>query len=52
MEKKIKIECPIVPNYLRVEGMEEAIRISEFTEEELLEIGKEWTEELIKKSKT
>ncbi|MFA5696216.1 MAG: hypothetical protein WCT51_04850 [Candidatus Shapirobacteria bacterium] len=50
MEKKIVIQCPLVPNFLKPEGMDEPISIREFTEEELRQVAAEWTEELIKKS--
>jgi len=49
MEKKITVHCPLVPNFIKTDY--EMISIADFTEDELREIGKEWTEELIKKSK-
>ena len=48
MEKKIKIELPLLPNFLRPAGTDKAMAISEFTEAELREIGAEWTEALVK----
>ena len=49
MLKKIQTHCPSVPNFIKTDY--DIIPISSFTEEELREIGKEWTEELIKKAK-
>ena len=52
MEKKIRIQCPTIPNYLKIVGMDEGISIKDCTEAELREVAAEWTEELIKKSQS
>lgn len=51
MKKLLEIETPGVPNYLRLVGQKfqkELVDITSFTDEELCEIGKDWTEKLIK----
>jgi hypothetical protein len=49
--KKINIELPSVPNFILVKGTKETVPVSEFkTDDELREIGAEWTDELIKKA--
>jgi len=45
MEKKMSVKCPSVPNFLVVGT--HSLSITEFSEEELREVGKEWTERLI-----
>jgi len=52
MKKKITldIEIPLVPNYIR-DIHARSIHISEFSEEELRDIGSEWIEELVKKAR-
>jgi hypothetical protein len=47
---EVKIEVPLTPSYLRY-GDRKTLHISEFSEEELKQIGKEWTAELIRRSK-
>lgn len=49
MDKKMKVAIPMTPNFIRVG--DNFISIKEFDENELIEIGREWTKELIKKSK-
>ena len=49
MEKKVKVNIPKVPNFIKVGN--EFISVTEFTEDELNEIGKEWTAKLIARSK-
>jgi len=51
MDKNFKIICPSTPNFIRVVGVEGSISISDFSEEELREIGQEWTEELVRRAK-
>lgn len=52
MKKEIKIKIPSVPNFLLLDiGYATSIPISDFTEEQLREVGKEWTNELIIKSR-
>lgn len=52
---EVEIECPTIPGFLRniVQGREKAILIpiSDLTDEELAEVGKEFTAGLIKKAK-
>jgi len=50
LTKTVPIMLPSVPNYISVNGV--MTSISEFTEEELREIGLAWTELLIKKAKS
>ena len=53
MQKQISIEIdlPSLPNFIKAKDGKSVIPIREFTEEELLKIGEEWTKALIKKSK-
>lgn len=50
MEKRFKIKIPALPNFLLTER-DEPIPVADFTEEELREVGGEWVEKLVKKSK-
>lgn len=43
----VAVECPRVPNFLKM-GREVAIDIKEFSDDELREIGRQWTIELLK----
>lgn len=53
IKKEVKIEIPAVPNFIRVsvggevERGREMVNIEEFSKEELEEIGKQWTYNLI-----
>lgn len=47
---KVEIEVPMVPNFLRY-GERKTLPVSAFTEAELREIGKLWTEALVKNAK-
>lgn len=47
--KNIPVEIPSVPNFIKVGNS--TFPIKEFTEEELKDIGNEWTKKLIEKSK-
>lgn len=51
MEKKIELETPMTPNFIKAKGGTKMFSISEFTEGELEEIGREWTDKLIKSAK-
>jgi len=44
---EVQIEIPLTPNFIRYD-QRKIIPIWQFTEEELREIGKEWTEALVK----
>lgn len=46
MQKSIQIEIPRPPNFIRTDY--KTIPIENFTDEELRDIGKEWTDNLIK----
>ena len=46
---QITVEVPDTPNYLRY-GDRKVLPISDFTEAELREIGKQWTTNLVKKA--
>jgi hypothetical protein len=55
MEKKVKIEIPSLPNFIRTKAFDQgtdraSIPIEDFTPDELRDLGKEWTEALIKHS--
>lgn len=50
MEKKLAVVIPMVPNFITVGR--ETFPISDFTERELREIGKEWIEKLIMHAET
>ena len=47
--KNIPVEIPSIPNFIKVGG--NTFPIKEFTEEELKDIGEEWTKKLIEKAK-
>lgn len=47
-EKKMAVIIPLTPSFIKVG--EQYVSIDEFTEYELRQIGKEWTENLIKKA--
>lgn len=51
IKREQKICLPSLPNFIRDET-EKAISIADFTEEQLREIGKQWTEALVRKAKT
>ncbi len=46
MKKEIEISLPSIPNFLKVG--EVVLDISDFSDDELQQIGKEWTEKMIK----
>ena len=46
----LKIKLPTIPNYIRLKNSDTPIHISFFKKEELEQIGKLWTQELIKKA--
>lgn len=51
---KTEITQPTVPNFLQVRiGSKEVIEVAvkDFSEEELREVGKRWTEDLVAKAK-
>lgn len=50
MNKAIKIKIPILPNFL-LDEKGNCYPISDFYEEEIRELGKEWIDELVKKAK-
>lgn len=47
--KEAEVRIPLVPNFIFVG--EDNVPIKEFTEEQLRELGQEWVEELVKRSK-
>lgn len=49
MEKKMEVSIPMIPRYIKVGG--QGIGIDKFSDEELQEIGKEWTKKLIKEAR-
>lgn len=49
MKKKIEIQIPTTPNFIALKS-HTVIPVSEFSDEELKEVGKEWIKELIKKA--
>ena len=54
MKKEIQIEIPSVPNFIKVAGelvSEVVVDISDFTDEELKEMGNEWTENLLENAR-
>lgn len=46
VEIKVKVECPTVPKFLRF-GSAVMVDIKEFTDEQLEQIGRDWTRNLI-----
>lgn len=48
--QKIKIKIPRVPNFLLGEN-NYSFPVKHFTEKQLRQIGKEWTQDLIKRAK-
>ena len=53
MKKEIGIKIPTVPNFIgyETEVYITGMPIASFTEKELRQIGKEWTEKLVEKGK-
>lgn len=49
-KKTVNIKIPMLPNFLFDEKKNQ-YSICDLTEEELREVGKEWTEELVKKAR-
>lgn len=47
---EVTIEIPETPNFIRY-GDRKTLPVSDFTEKELREIGRQWTGGLVKKSK-
>ncbi len=47
MKKKVEVTLPTTPNFIKVGNG--YISVLDFTEKELKEIGRKWTEELIAK---
>lgn len=52
LHKEIMFQLPSIPNFLISTNTRYSVAISEFTEKELREIGREWTNLLVKKSQT
>lgn len=56
MNKKIELDIPSMPNYIHskatnVNGSKTSFDVSDFTPEELKQIGEEWTAALIEHAK-
>lgn len=51
MKKAVEVHIPSVPNFIMVGDDKKAVSTQNFTEDELREIGKEWTEKLVKHAK-
>lgn len=51
MNVKIEVEIPSIPNFIMSKVDRFTISLSQFSEDELTEIGKMWTQKLIEKSK-
>jgi len=47
---KLDVEIPKAPNFLRVSGIKAAIPVGKFSDDELKEIARLWTEELLGKA--
>ena len=55
MKKKIEVdvEIPMTPNFIQVaKNPYQVVPVQDFTDEELQEIGEEWTRKLIEKANT
>lgn len=50
MKKKIELEVPTVPNFVRIKGTDTAVSVAAFSEAECRELGREWTNNLIKRA--
>lgn len=50
MKKHIEVVVPSVPNFLKVGT--QTVSVAEFSNNELRQIGREWTEKLIKRAQT
>lgn len=46
---EVTVECPMVPKFLRC-GRDVMVDIKEFTDEQLEQIGKDWTRQLIEEA--
>lgn len=51
MEIKVDIKIPSVPTHISLVGGDLKVHICHLSEEELREIGKEWTDELVRVAK-
>jgi hypothetical protein len=49
INKMVGIDVPLVPNFIRVDG--QMISIKDFSERALKIVAREWTKQLIEKSK-
>lgn len=47
MEIKVEVKIPSVPNFFRIGDGLESIPVQDFTDDQLRQIGAEWTEKLI-----
>lgn len=47
---KADVILPSLPNFIRLTGGGQSMCISDLTDEGLRELGKQWTEELVKKA--
>lgn len=50
MKTEVEVKIPMIPNFILVGN--ESISIAHFTDKQLREIGKEWTEKLIEHAKS
>ena len=51
VETQMEVVLPSLPNFIRTPHKDVSVPIEDLTEDQLREIGKEWTEALIQKSR-
>ncbi len=51
MKKAVEVHIPEPPNFIMIGEDRKAMSIAKFTDDELKEIAKEWTDKLLKKAK-
>lgn len=51
MKTEVELECPLVPNFVRVKGTQHSIPIKNLSVSAIRQLGKEWTRRLLEKSK-
>jgi hypothetical protein len=49
--KTIEVHIPLVPNFIMMGEQRHPTSISKFTEDELKEVGEEWTRKLIERAR-
>ena len=51
VEFKVKLLVPQLPNFIRVKDSSQAIPISALTDDQIYELGNEWTQAILEKAR-